>query len=291
MCALAGSGCGPAGEPPAPWPPGDSSYAFDRPDADFELPTTLEEISGLTYFDAGRLAAVQDEKGSYFILDAATGAVLGRQEFENDADYEGIERVGDSLYVLRSDGDLFEVWGWEGERLHRRRRPTGLTKGCDAEGLGYQASTHRLLIACKARPGQVPRGHKAVFAFDLATGRLLPEPAFLIPDARFNATIRDEKAIDESLRRLLAPILDLSGFTPSGLAVHPRTGQVYVLSSVRKAVLVLDAGGEVAGVWALPEALVPQPEGITFLPNGDLFIATEGPGSIRGRLLRFNYRE
>jgi uncharacterized protein YjiK len=70
--------------------------------------------------------------------------------------------------------------------------------------------------------------------------------------------------------------------------VHPVSGEVYLLSSVTKAVVVLGPDGGLRHVWPLPEDRFEQPEGLAFLPSGDLFIASEGVDG-PGRLYRFAY--
>ena len=288
--ALASACAGGPEEEGARWPPGGDAYAFDRPDARFELPARLREVSGLTLLDDRHLGAVQDEDGELFVIDYATGEVVRELRFARPGDYEGIERVEDRVFVLRSDGELFSLRGWEGDTLQVASGATGLRGSCDAEGLAYQPAEQRLLVACKERAGEGLDAFKGIYAYDLAGGRLSGEPVYLIEIAGFNRSVEDEHMVDRRLRSALSSTVDLSGFKPSALAVHPLTGETYVLSSVRKAVVVLGPEGVVTGVWALPDELFRQPEGLAFLPSGDLFIASEGGTGGRGTLLRFDYR-
>jgi uncharacterized protein YjiK len=92
-----------------------------------------------------------------------------------------------------------------------------------------------------------------------------------------------------ALADFVAPLVDLDGFKPSGLAVHPITGDLYVVSSVLKVIVVLDRSGRVRSASALDKKLLEQPEGLAFLPNGDLFVSSEG-GKRKARLVRYNYR-
>ena len=63
-----------------------------------------------------------------------------------------------------------------------------------------------------------------------------------------------------------------------------------MLSSVRKALVLLDpADGTLLDVWPLPDDLFRQPEGLAFLPNGDLYISSEGSGG-KAMLARFSYQ-
>ena len=65
-------------------------------------------------------------------------------------------------------------------------------------------------------------------------------------------------------------------FKPSGIAVHPISGKIYVLASAGKKLLVLDENGNPKEQYNLNEDQFPQPEGICFTPNGDLIISSEG---------------
>lgn len=230
-------------------------YAFDQPVASFTLPDELKEISALTVLDDGRLGAVQDEEGRLYVIGQETGAVEAVVPFGPPGDYEGIELAAGRLFVLRADGVLFEVEGWEGGEARAREYATGLPKKCDAEGLGFDEAQNRLLIACKNEGGEGLGNQTAIHAFDLGAMALASEPAFVIDPNQFGGK-----------KKLRA----------SALAVHPVTGHVVVLSAARKALIALGPDGAVAETWDLEPAGFEQPEGLTFLPNGDVFIASEG---------------
>lgn len=275
--ALALSACGPeAGDPArgatAPTTPvsvvaGSSAapYRFDQPVARFEMPDALREISALTILDADHLGAVQDEDGDLYVLSIETGAVVRVVPFGPPGDYEGIERVGDRLFVLRADGAILDLDGWAGVETQATVYETGLgAKDCDAEGLG--ARNGQLLIACKEDDGD---DLNRVYAFDLATNAIVSTPVLTL----------DRNAVPGSDKKL----------RPSALAVHPVTGHTVVLSSRRDALVALDAGAAVADVWDFSPAALPQPEGLAFLPNGDALMSSEG-GDGPAVILRFAYQ-
>ncbi len=270
-------------------PPVDSlsapRYTFDNPDAAFTLPSVLKEISGLTLLDDQYLGAVQDEKGILYILDLNTGEIADRKGFGKKGDYEGLTRLGNAVFILRSDGRLVHIQDWTTQPLHVESKNTPLRARNDTEGLVYDAANHRLLIACKEYAGKGFPNKKTVYAYDLETGTLGEDPVFVVD---LKNLPRTEDALNAAVRKFFGAVTDLSGFKPSGLAIHPQTGQLYILSSVRKVIVVMEADGQMVGVWRLSPDLLPQPEGLAFLPNGDLFISSEGDGNRKGRLLRFN---
>ncbi len=264
-------------------------YAFDAPDTLFKLPNRLREISGLTLLDDQILGAVQDEKGRLYLLNMNTGKIEDDPRFDKDGDYEDLARVGDTVYVLRSNGTLHEITNWRANNLETVKHKTALSAKHDTEGLVYDVSNNRLLIACKEFPGKGLKNQKAIYAFDLTTKTLLEEPVYTINLAALSQQLNTERGPNAAVRRALGSAFDMSGFKPSALGIHPVTGHLYVLSSVRKALVVLNADNSVEAVWPLSEELFRQPESLAFLPNGDLFIASEGAGK-RATLVRYTYR-
>ena len=265
------------------------AYSFEKPDALFELSNDLREISGITIFDDEHLAAIEDERGKIYRVSMSSGEIIEDDRFEDDGDYEDIVRVGNIFYVLRSDGDIFEAPGWPVKKKDTVKHETILESRHDTEGLAYDAANNRLLIACKEYAGKNVKGKRAIYAFDLATKEVDPEPAFLV-DLQLVEQSKPDHPLNSAVRRLVAPLSNIDGFKPSAIALHPITGHLFILSSVRKLLVALNPSGDLDAVWELPEKTSVQPEGLTFLPNGDLFISNEGNGQ-KANLLRFNYND
>jgi len=285
---LSAAGCG-GGTDVAPWPAGDTSYDFDRPDAAFELDAVLGEISGLAVLGDGTLAAVQDEDGILYVLDPSTGGIIDERTFGPPGDYEAVALGAGRLFILEAGGRLYRFDDWTASALDGSEFELDLPARCDGEGLRYDPEGDRLLVSCKERSGPHLGQEKAVFAFDTA-GRLLAERPVYALDPRAFAVSVDDHPVNEAVRSMLSERVDLSGLKPSELALHPLTGEIFVLTSVREAVFSMRRDGSVTGVWKLEDALLEQPEGMDFLPNGDLYISSEAGVGGRGVLLRFDYR-
>lgn len=245
-------------------------YNLDQPDAVFALPAELLEISGLAALDSTHLAAVQDEEGVIYVLDRETAHITARGRFRGNGDYEGIEVAGGLAWMLRSDGMLYSTSTAVSQEMAATRYDMDLHASCDAEGLAFDAPANRLLIACKENPGRGLGRTRSVYAFDLTTERRVETPVYLIDRAGLDAPGQP--------------------FKPSALAIHPSSGHVYVLSSVRNVLVILDPTvlrGHILEAHTLPEHLFPQPEGLAFFPDGTLFIANEGVNG-PATLLRFD---
>jgi uncharacterized protein YjiK len=260
-------------------------YRLDQPDAILELPAELREISGLSLSADGRqLLAVNDEQGKIFFLNPETGAIERSLDFGGKGDYEGIEAVGNDIYVVKSNGTLYRI----PEMGAAETLKTALDAEYDVEGLGYDPVQHRLLLACKGRAGKGDQfSHKkAVYAFDLVTRLLAETPAFLID----RAEIAQWKGAPAGFANKLSEFFDsskaASAFNPSGIAYCPQDNHLYLIASAGKTLAVLHPDGRLLYACRLNPDLFRQPEGICFGRDGTLYIASEG-GKSGGRLLLF----
>lgn len=266
-------------------------YQLNQPDETFKLPNDLEEISGLGISEDGQeLVAVQDEDGKLFFLDSQAGTVNREVKFWKDGDYEGIEWAGDRVYVVKSSGTIYEVSDWDQEEPEVEKYNFFLDSKNDVEGLCYDRANNRLLLACKAKAGHEEefKEQKGIYAFDLATKTLQPDPVYLVSLKEVNDYLDKHPNLRklEKLLKFFDPD-EPFGFAPSAIGIHPQTGDLYLTSSVGKLLLVLNSAGQVQHIEKLDKDIHAQPEGLCFAPDGSLYISNEGKGG-DGRLLKFN---
>lgn len=273
---------------------GSLPYDFRVPSAKFSLPGVLAEVSGISWYRRDVLACVQDEKGSLYLYNLAAGKIVSSYKFSGGGDFEDVVAVVDTIYALRSDGVIFKIDGISGRDVAIEKITTALSPRNDAEGLTYDRQTNELLIACKGDPNLEQRkeatGMKAVYGFSLQEKKLNTHPRFLIDVKRLSEAEEKNWVRKQSIQ--LGKALKLFGddldFQPSGIAIHPITDEIYILSHVGKRLVVLDRSGRVVAVELLGRDLFRQPEGICFSPEGDLFISNEGDGS-KANILKFQY--
>ncbi len=268
-------------------------YKLSQPDKTWELPKNLEEISGLSYIDNHRLACVQDEKGNVYVFNLISGEIELKVDFGEDGDYEGVEIVGDDAWVLKSNGNLYQVADYlESMAPFAKKHSTVLSGKNDAEGLAFDPLDSNLLIACKGHPftdDKKGKEFKAIYRFDLETEELDLRP-FLLIEMDTIKYYKNYNTMTQMGVELLAYIDPSEGdvsFQPSGIAINPVTGNIYIIGSVGNLLMVYSRKGNMLAMIKLRSKIFPQAEGICFSPDGTLFIASEGDGG-EGTILRFS---
>lgn len=255
-------------------------YQFDQPTLIAQMPEDLEEISGLGLDPSGQyLMAVQDEEGKIFYLNKKTGRIERSFEFWKEGDYEGVEAVGADIYVVKSTGTVYRV-RQPGTAQQTVEKYNGfLNDQFDVEGLGYDARQERLLLACKSlgEAGQGKESEKNIYAFDLRSHEFIPQAVYRIERRKvldYLAAHPDRAGYDKLSERY-GEDNDEFDLRPSGLAVQPGTGDLYVLSSQGKLLIILRPDGGIRHIVKLNKNTYPQPEGICFDTDGTLYIANE----------------
>lgn len=264
------------------------NYKINHPDQTFFLPDTLHEVSGITMISDTEIACIQDENGIVFFYDVEKKKLKRQFRFGPDGDYEGIARVGSDLYVLRSDGVLFEIPNYDSKKTVAKMHVTNIP-ATDNEGLCFDSENKRLLIGCKSKPGKGPeyKDMRAVYAFDLVTKKTGSQPAynFSVTDILQFALTNNVPVPYRTKKKGTEPVLK---FATSELAIHPLTRELYLLSAADKMLFIFNPSGNLKHIEPLDKIKFNKPEGITFFENGDMLISNEGQDK-RPTLLRFNY--
>lgn len=271
-----------------------TGYDLTTPDRSFILPDTLREISGLTNIDSTTFACIQDENGVLFIYDARKKELKRQYTFNIDGDYEGITKVGETIYVLRSDGTLFEIVNYTSDNFKVNSYNTGIPAN-NNEGLCYDSDNKRLLIACKGKIGKGPgyKDKRVIYGFDLQTKKLTDEPVFDFDLQKIKAfaTATNLNLPTKTRKKKGQPINEpFIKFGTSAIGIHPLTKKLYLLSASDYLLFIFDMNGDIEHIEQLNPTIFNKAEGITFYDNGDMLITNEGQDS-KPTVLHFQYRK
>lgn len=233
------------------------------------VPEVLKEVSGITYISNNVFAAVQDEAGIIYYYNTQTATIEKEISFGPEGDYEGIALAGQTLYVLRSDGVLYEVNPNANSSEATTVYNNLFDEKAEFEGLCFDAKKNRLLLAVKKQHKQEERN---IYAFDINTKKLVPQPAYQINN--YDPLLEKKEGKKEK-----------PSVVPSEIAVHPLNGNLYITDAHNRQLLILNPAGKLVQVYTLNKNDFEQPEGMAFSSSGELFIANEG-NKERGNILK-----
>ncbi len=255
------------------------TYDLDHPAAKWQMPAELFEISGNTWIDKDHLLVIEDLHPVLYLLNISKPAVSIEKKIsfsDQDKvkfDIEDVTIANNTVYALWSHGSVYKINNWQTTPQISKTK-TFLSKGNNAEGLCYDPVTRNLLVALKEESAsqEAKKSTKAVYEYDVAGDSLKDAPFMMIKKKELKTT-NGEKI----------------KFFPSAIAVHPVTHDVYVLSTRdTKCMAVFSHDGQFKALQYINAALLPQPEGITFSPEGTMFISSEGKKDGAGVICRFD---
>ncbi len=226
------------------------------------LPDDLLEVSGISWLDQERFACVQDELGKVFIFNTRLNKIDREIAFGPNGDYEGVAVAGDALYVLRADGVIYGIDNYSGSKPRVKTYKIPLTKKEDSESLAFDKKNNRLLVAVKASDTQ-SADHKGIYAFDLRTKVMARRPVYKIAlnDPIFNEVNNGKPK---------------NSISPSDIDIHPITGDIYILEGTKPKLLIMNQKGVMLSLHELKGSDFRQPEGLSFSPDGKMYISNEG---------------
>ena len=250
-------------------------YNFAQPFTD-KLDIKIKEISGIIWDNhKDEFITHNDEKGTIFYLDRDTKEIKKEFKFnEAKGDYEDIAIANNSVYVLRSDGALFRIVSDStGNQKTFDLGKLELSGKKDFESLYFDPDRKALVMLCKNCDVDGKAGVSAYAYYPDSIGF----------DVKPIYTINPDKVKELSPR-------ESSRLQPSAARINPVSKKLFILSSASNQLVIADTNGEVEAVYMLARKLFPQPEGLTFKSNGDMYIANEGVTS-KATLLKFVYTQ
>ena len=254
-----------------PSPPG---YNLNKPIV-AKLPPMLDEISGILFYPKDKsLFAIHDERGWLYKIYTGKTDKVEKWKYAVGADFEDVALADSIFFAIKSNGSItaFRFLKTDSPIVKTFKLPK--TDKREFETLYYDSARQQLMMVCKDCESD-ETNMTSVFAFDYKQMKYLDSPVFYI----------DAKQIEKKLGDKIPK------FKPSAGAINPKTGELFLISSVNKILVVAKEDGKVEDVFQLDSKLFKQPEGLTFTPEGDLLISNESAGLGPATILLFKYKQ
>jgi len=252
-------------------------YNLLKPSKVYELPEMLLEISGVDIANENTIVCVQDELGALFEYRTDIETLGTVYRFARFGDFEDIALAGDTAYVLRSDGTIFY---FNYKELSEAETMTVPLDAYDIESLFYNTHSRFFYIVSKDKNLHLDGDDRMVYRFKKEAPHDI-KPYIHIDSYEMNEFY--QSVLQEERNGEIT-------FNPSAMAIHPITGETYVLSAHDRYLAIYN-NDRLVGLYKLPEEIYNKPEGINFYKNGDMIISNEGDKSkgLPGNICYFRY--
>ncbi|GAA0878746.1 hypothetical protein GCM10009119_17140 [Algoriphagus jejuensis] len=239
------------------------------------LPDDLEEISGIAW-QKNELLAIEDESSIIYRINPETGKILKKTKFEKNRDIEDLLVQNDTAWVLRSNGNLYRIVDFREKDSQTVIFGFPSRDSRDLEAIVVAIDEPFILVFCKVCEWDEDPDRASFYRFDLGT-------------MKFDSTSAGKIEKSQLVGLLPAKALEKLKIQPSAAAVHPLTKEYYLLSSTGKWLMTLNKAMQPTSIHQLNPSLFKQPEGMTFAPDGTLYISNEAADG-RANILIFSYR-
>jgi len=255
----------------------DAPYPFLKPDNIYNMPKTLKEISGISLANKHTMFCIQDESGIVFKYNMEKKELSKFFHFTHKGDFEDLTVVGDIIYILRSDGTLFH---FNFKKMNGKTNKTVVpVNSMNVEGLCFDKRTKKMYMACKGQPLNGPITHREIYEFTLSS---MKKPVI-------GLTIDMEEISRWVVKNYPSLHVEDVQFYPSAIAIHPITGEMYILSAHDRLIAIYKKQ-HLEKVYPLPADIYYKPEGIEFSEKGELYLSSEGikDDYVKGQIFHFD---
>ncbi|HPH84850.1 MAG TPA: SdiA-regulated domain-containing protein [Ferruginibacter sp.] len=224
------------------------------------LPEELDEISGIAYYPKDTsVFAIVDEEGFLFKIPIKNPPAFRKWRFDKKGDFEDLVLKDSVFYALVSNGDIESIH-FSGDSIFTETTDfaSGGKSTNEFESLYLDEKTNSLVLVCKECEADSKKTI-SMYAYGLADSIKSYRPFDVIDAVPIAVEMLKEKI----------------HIKPSSIAMNPITNELYMLSSLHHALIILGEKGKFKKLYMLDPSIYKQAEGIAFTPAGDLLISNE----------------
>jgi uncharacterized protein YjiK len=224
-----------------------------------DLESQLDEISGIVYYAKDTsIFAISDATGSLYKIFPDKHAMVQKWKFGKNHDYEDLQLLDSTFYILSSSGDIVGVKFTLPDSMQVESYQFPDNGHNEFETLYYDSAKAQLILICKDCKSD-NKNYVGTWAFNPST-KSYQQGFYKIDYTKLKDNLKE---------------VDKSKLKPSAAAINPLTHELYILASINKLLIIADKNGNIKNIYALNPSIYNQAEGIAFTPAGDLLISNE----------------
>jgi uncharacterized protein YjiK len=222
----------------------------------------LDEISGIFFIPGdSTIVALNDEEGKLYRINMLGKLTSKAFKFAKKSDFEDLTFDGTYWYAVKSNGEVTRISNAFTDSFNTRTFEFP-EKGWEFETIVFDNQKNKIVAISKV-PAILKEGKIPAYTLDTVSGTFNYDQ-YYSPDTTEIRNIVQKKKHE---------------FKPTAAAFHPITHELFIIS-VNDRMLVTMKDGKLTGAYKLDKSEFRQPEGICFMPNGNLLISNEAQESI-----------
>ncbi len=249
----------------------ESGY-FDlvHPESVTNLPMGVNAFTDFVMMDSTHLICLDDQIGGVLVYDMISNKSQGYLPTGIDSKITEVTKIDSTIILVDDKMDLhFLLPPYDSTSITTESLRE---KSWISSGMCLHEQTKRLFFVAESDIENEVQNH-LIYTFNLNQRKLSERPLFEIKPEDIelfaisnNITLPGNR-LDEN-----GDTVDIFSFKPDVIAVHPKTNEIYVLSTMDRSLAVYNQFGQVVNFTTLNEELFSQPKAMTFFPNGDLLL-------------------
>jgi uncharacterized protein YjiK len=240
----------------------------------YRVRESMQEISGIVLNpDERHIYSINDEQGKIFDIDVNTDKPYPTTKFGKSGDYEDLVNTNQGWFVLKSNGILFQVHDMFTDSVSATEYKLSKKGKQEFESVYVDTPSNSVIMICKDCPEDKNESVSSAYRFRLDNLEFDTEAAYHL-------------SVDD-IEKLAG--IEINHFRPSAAAMHPIEHRLYIISSINRLLVIASREGKIQEVYHLKRKLFQQPEGISFAPNGDMYVSNEAGDGVAD-ILKFSYK-
>ncbi len=249
----------------------ESGY-FDlvHPESVTNLPMGVNAFTDFVIMDSTHLICLDDQIGGVLVYDMVSNKSQGYLPTGIDSKITEVTKIDSTIILVDDKMDLhFLVPPYDSTSITTESLRE---KSWISSGMCLHEQTKRLFFVAESDIENEVQNH-LIYTFNLNQRKLSERPLFEIkPEDIELFAISNNITLPSSRLDENGDTVGVFSFKPDVIAVHPKTNEIYVLSTMDRSLAVYNQFGQVVNFTTLDEELFSQPKAMTFFPNGDLLL-------------------
>ena len=251
----------------------DGYFDLGHPNAIHHLPMGITPFSDVAMLDSTQMLGLDQEAGNLFLFDLNENTITSQLSL-GETKFTDMAMVDSTVVLLDASNQVhFLLPPYDSLSFETAEK---IDEDIVVNGACLHNSTKRLFFLGEAIEKGEGLFTSSIYTYNLHHRKMNETTLFDVNTSDIE-TFASENNITLPVINVNALGDSISGlqFVPSAIAVHPKTNEIYILSSGDKSLVVYDQFGKVVNFTFLDPNVFTAPTGLTFLSNGDLLISNK----------------